>query len=384
MKTFCQNDHERNYKMKKKILINTPDFDLKGGVASYYNTLKPLIADEADFLYTGSRGDEGVLKTIVRLLSDYIHFCKIIFKNQYELVILNPSMVPKSVLRDAIFLLISKMSKIRTIVFIHGWDNDYFDSTIKPNKKIFSTAYNRSDAFIVLADEFQKKLQSIGITSQIYMETTVIGDEYFSEFSMTQRNFREHFRILFLSRIEKAKGIYIVLKAYSIIKRKYPHITLTIAGDGSELEATYRFTSENNIPDVYFTGYVRGRQKMEVFSGSNCYLLPSFFAEGMPTSVLEAMAAGLPVITRPVGGLKDFFQNGKMGFLTESYDPYVFAEYIKKLVVDPDICNNIGCYNREYARNRFAASQVVKRLRSIFTDITDSGTGAVKMDVQQY
>ncbi len=65
------------------------------------------------------------------------------------------------------------------------------------------------------------------------------------------------------------------------------------------------------------------------------YLFPTYH-EGMPGSVLEAMGYGLPVITRTVGGLPDFFEHEKMGFITESLDASVFADFLEQLVKDPE------------------------------------------------
>ncbi len=86
----------------------------------------------------------------------------------------------------------------------------------------------------------------------------------------------------------------------------------------------------------------------------------------MPTSVLEAMAFGLPVITRPVGGLKDFFINGEHGFMTESKDPEIIAGLIEKIIPDKGLWKRISINVHEYAKERFMASMVAKRLEDIY------------------
>jgi glycosyltransferase involved in cell wall biosynthesis len=89
----------------------------------------------------------------------------------------------------------------------------------------------------------------------------------------------------------------------------------------------------------------------------------------MPNAVLEAMAFGLPVVTRAVGGIRDFFEDGRMGFVTESRDPAVFAGFLARLVADPALRASMGRYNREYARGRFAASVVAARLLEIYAQV---------------
>ena len=97
---------------------------------------------------------------------------------------------------------------------------------------------------------------------------------------------------------------------------------------------------------------------------ADLYLFPTFHAEGMPTSVLEAMAFGLPVITRPVGGLQDFFVDGKMGRLIDSLDPNDFASVIMDYIQSPIDVKRISLFNHEYALEHFMASIVAKKLEN--------------------
>ena len=89
----------------------------------------------------------------------------------------------------------------------------------------------------------------------------------------------------------------------------------------------------------------------------------------MPTAVLEAMVFGLPVVSRSVGGLKDFFINGKFGYITESRDPSVFAALIEKLIADRHLMTkmSVNCHN--YAKKRFMASMVTARLENIYREV---------------
>lgn len=84
------------------------------------------------------------------------------------------------------------------------------------------------------------------------------------------------------------------------------------------------------------------KKKIETFISHDIYCFPTY-GEGMPVSLLEAMAFGFPVVTRPVGGIKDFFENGKHGFLTNSKDPEIFAELIEKFLKN-DIFLNLLAY----------------------------------------
>ncbi len=125
-----------------------------------------------------------------------------------------------------------------------------------------------------------------------------------------------------------------------------------------------QYIERSHVKDINILGYVSGKTKIEAFQKADIYLFPTYY-EGMPNSVLEAMAYGLPVITRPVGGIKDFFEDGKMGYLSNSLSPKVIASNIERLIVNPNLANKIGKYNHEYAKRHFGSSQVIQRIESI-------------------
>ncbi|MBL4879696.1 MAG: glycosyltransferase family 4 protein, partial [Oleispira sp.] len=168
--------------------------------------------------------------------------------------------------------------------------------------------------------------------------------------------------LLFLARIEKEKGIYIALDTFRILLRQYPKLLLTIAGDGSELLKAKEYVQKNEIPNIIFTGRISGDALQNAFKNNSFYLFPTYYGEGMPTSTLEAMAFGQIIISRPVGGIKDFFEYEKMGFILDSMKPIDFAEKISDLIKNEDEIIKISNYNYHYARNNFMASIVAQKI----------------------
>lgn len=352
-----------------KVLINTPELSKGGGVATYYRTLQPYLNDVADYFTAGSRGfGRNHFTSPIRLFKDYWRFARKLFTNHYDVVHLNPSLGRKAVIRDGLFILIAKGFGRKIIIFFHGWNLDYERELRKRWLWLFRWVYFQADIFIVLSKKFRDKLIDIGCNTPIFCETTAVADTVFSQAEIRlKRQYiaSAEFNILFLSRVEKAKGIYEALDTYAILKRKHPEVTFTVAGYGSELDSARIYAANHGISDVIFTGYLQGEHKREAFCSADCYFLPSY-GEGMPISVLESMAYGLPVITRSVGGLADFFENGQMGFITESLDATVFVELLERLISSPERCKAISRYNREYASRKSRASEVAKRLTKIY------------------
>ncbi len=340
-----------------------------GGIGNYYSLLRKYWSVNMHYFYIGRRyKDNGWI--IFRLFKDFkklnnsVKYC--------DILVTNPSLSSTSVLRDAVSVLIGYIHHKKIIVFFRGWHSYMVDLIDKHRflRMLFKWVFKRADVFIVLSNDFKQKLLDWGFKKNIYIESTVVDNDLLNGYAHKGSIKKElnTINILFLARIEKDKGIFEVIEAYVNLKRKYPQIKLIIAGDGSCLEMVKQTVVNRNIKNVEFTGYVTGESKRDVLTKSDIYVFPSY-GEGMPNSVLEAMAFGLPVITRSVGGVRDFFEDGRMGFITESKDPNLFAEYIEMLILNPDLRERISHFNAAFAQDHFLASIVVKRIEQIYTNV---------------
>lgn len=346
---------------------------LFGGVANYYNAVKKHFTVDPEFFELGALKDkENVFEKPKHLFGDWLRFRNLIKNNPFNfgLIHINPSFAYASLIREAILLQIAKRFGQKVLVTFHGWNVDYVKIVEKYFFRLFFSAFNMADAFIVLASDIKKQMRNWGFTQPIFLETTPVDDDLIYEFSIEDRistiRSKKMKQILFLSRIEKEKGIRETIEAYSRLLSAYSSLHLVIAGEGSFLSEAYKLSKKMRLDKrILFLGYVKGQSKRNVFLNSDIYVLPSY-GEGMPTSVLEAMAFGLPVVTRPVGGLKDFFVDGKHGFMTESKDPSVIASLIKKIVFDDKLCQEMSITVHKTAMERFLASKVAKRLENIY------------------
>lgn len=342
-----------------KILINTPDISLLGGVANHYKGLKEYWTEDVRYHFVGGR--KGIPGPLL-LPFDYVKFFFICLFSHVDVIVLNPSLGKTAIKRDALFLKIAKWFRKKVVVFFHGW-NPAMVSEIDQNNVAFKAQFNRADLFLVLASSFKTDLQRWGIEKPIVLTTTKVDNQLIKQVDITTKQYDQN--LLFLTRIEEYKGIFIALELYKTIKSKFPNTSLTIAGDGSKMKEVKKYVEEHRLDSVTFTGYVEGDQLIKAFQHASIYIFPSY-SEGMPTSVLEAMAFGLPVITRPVGGLVDFFENDKMGCMIDSLDSTDFVQPLEELLADPSKMREMGYYNHEYAKQHFMASEVAKSLETIF------------------
>ncbi len=362
----------RKYVMK--VLITHPEFEDPGGVSNLYKQLQKKFKIPTLHFVVGKRTREkGFLSRIFRMFHDYYKFVKCLKTNNIDLVHINPSLDLKSLIRDGMFVLLARLNNKKIVVFFHGWQKSFEAQIERSFVWMFKFFFGKIDAFIVLAEEFKKTLERWGIIQPIYRVVTVIDEDMLLGFdiqdALKKRQTSEKWRVLFLSRILRDKGIYETIEAVSLLKAKYPMIELIVAGDGDELENVKSLVHNRNVSNVTFVGYVRGEEKRHIFEKSQVFCYPTYYGEGLPTCAIEAIAYGLPVVTRPVGGLADFFKNEEHGFITEGINPNIFANLIERLFLDKELYNKISLYNYQYAQINFLASSAVLRLETIYKTV---------------
>jgi glycosyltransferase involved in cell wall biosynthesis len=353
-----------------EVLITHPDFEEAGGVSNYYSKLRGKFTVPVQYFAVGkSPKEKGFWARPLRMLADYWRFVRLLRKNSIDLVHLNPSLDFKSFIRDGIFALLARANKKKIVVFFHGWKKSCEVRIERYFLWLFKSFFGKIDTFIVLSNEVKETLEKWCVVQPIYKEVTVINEDEFVGFdiqnALKKRQESAKWRVLFLARVIREKGIYETLEAVSKVQSKHPAVELVVAGDGEELDNAKSFVRTHKIRNIVFTGYITGAEKRRIFEEANIFCLPSY-SEGCPVSVIEAMAYSLPVVTRPVGGLADFFENGKHGFISDSLEPKIFANFIEKLFLDRKLCEEISLYNYQYAQSHFLASDAVSRLERIY------------------
>lgn len=348
-----------------KTLILVPHPTLSGGVAIYYSVAEKYFSPSVKYLYFNSRFSSGLYKKIFNILAIVKVFIFILFLFPKRVVV-NPSLGRVSLLRDGVIVLWSRLLFRKTVCFWRGWNPELeylFDRWVY--KIIFQFAYRRADTHIVLNQYTFDTLVEKGISQDcIKFSNTIVDDSFFDGNSVTKDESK--FVILFLTRIEKYKGIYETLE---IFKKLEGNVELHIAGSGSELEKIKSIVADNGIENVKFLGFVSGQEKINAYKQADMYIFPSY-SEGMPNSVLEAMACGLPIVCTKVGALNDFFEDEKMGFSSElPVNIEIFRKHISCIMDNKSLKNEISRFNIDFSESNFKASSSIYNLEKLFTKV---------------
>lgn len=370
-----------------KVLIVRDRKCAGGGIHGYFDAIQAHLSCAYRFCdvgrpqgYYGAQAANGWLVSRMRTLCDWFHLGWEILRFRPGLVHLNAGLdrEERSLNREAVSVRIAQLLGCPVLVSWHGWDHPAQGTANFPggNQGWLCLSYRKAVGHIVLASRFREDLLRWGFQGPIHVETTVVSEEIL-KFPALERKPAETPILLFLSRIEQAKGLWELLDAYAILKQRVGSCRLVIAGNGPDLERLKSRVVELGLSDVSFPGFLGGEARLKCFREAAVFCLLSY-TEGMPLAVLEAMAMGLPVVTSFAGGLGDILHDGENGFLIRMcengplghrFDPLEVANRVERLVKSPEMSERIGDSNARYARVRFSPLAVSNRLDRIYREL---------------
>lgn len=174
--------------------------------------------------------------------------------------------------------------------------------------------------------------------------------------------------ILFAGWIEPEKGVFDLIRAFSMVASEMPQTRLVLAGKG-KLDECRRLADHSNLSDrVEIVGWLVGRGMWEAYREADLFCLPSY-AEGLPMSVLEAMAFGLPVVTSPVGGLPDLIVSGQNGLLVKAGNVEALAAAIRLLGRDAKMRDRLGRQAQATVVEKCSPQVVAAHIAQIYHDL---------------
>jgi glycosyltransferase involved in cell wall biosynthesis len=172
-------------------------------------------------------------------------------------------------------------------------------------------------------------------------------------------------------RFVNKKAPYYTLLAFLKVLKKFPDARLFFAGDGPLLSVCHNIARHNKSENsIIFLGNVAPRALQELYGRARGFVQHSITAdegdmEGTPVAVLEASAAGLPVIATEHAGIPDVVINGKTGLLVCEHDVEGMAEHMIRLLEDRAYAISLGRSGRAYVRENFSMAQHIGTLNAL-------------------
>jgi colanic acid/amylovoran biosynthesis glycosyltransferase len=175
-------------------------------------------------------------------------------------------------------------------------------------------------------------------------------------------------------RLIEKKGLATSLRAFAEFSKAHPQATFTIAGEGPLREQLGDVARTLGVADrVSFTGFITQSELRELFYRSHIFLHPSETAadgnqEGVPNSMLEAMASGLPVFATSHGGIPEAITNGESGILVAERDVAALTRELLRAAAEPEDLSRIARSGARVVAENFERAAQTRRLEELYLE----------------
>ena len=372
---------------KKKVLLVGPFPPTVGGITTcILNISKSNLSKQFEFIpFTTSRPTIGLIKDIYdysllfnigfinmfrsALITLYhlIKFPIILITTKSEIIHINTTDY-WVFLESSIYVLISKIFLRKTILHIHATTfHKFYNNSNYIIKKFIIKTLKMTDKIIILSLRQKKLYMKFVIEDKLSVIHNVTNYKIFQNQSKRKLSETNIIKVLFIGGEEaKRKGIYDIIKAIPIVVNKYGENILFIFLGRCNTNKLRDICKINNIQKyVDFKGYVKESVKIKIMNSSDIFVLPSY-AEGLPISILEAMAAGLPIISTPVGSIPDVIKEEVHGYLIDPGDYYTLANRIILLAEDSRLRSNMRKINKNTILIKYDINLLVNKISELY------------------
>ena len=167
-----------------------------------------------------------------------------------------------------------------------------------------------------------------------------------------------------VGRLNPQKNFSLFIRIAADVLKRHPQTHFVLAGEGPENELLRKLAQECGVGDrLHFCGYVPDTR--QIYLAADVLLMPSLF-EGLPMTLLEAMAMRVPVVASALDGIAEVVEDGRDGFLVPTGDLPMFCERICQVIEDPSLARDIGESASYKISNRFSSERMCREVELIY------------------
>ena len=266
--------------------------------------------------------------------------------------------------RKSLFIVPAHLLRVPYVLHMHGGNFiEFYRSRNRLVRGFIRWVYARARAVIALSEEWRTALLEMEPASRVVVIPNPV------EIPAWQASLdAAPPTVLFLGVIKERKGVHDLLRAWPAVLRAAPAARLVLGGVG-EVEEAKALARELGVErSVEMPGWIVGEAKDALMKRAWVFALPSHY-EALPMSVLEAQAAGLPVVSTRVGGIPTAVDDGRTGILLESCDVEGLGNALAGLLTDAARRKAVGLAARAAAAERFSADVLVPKVDAIWRDL---------------
>lgn len=269
--------------------------------------------------------------------------------------------------RKYVFFLLGYLCRVPVALHLHaGRYPDYYRNGCGPLARLLMRfAFDRARAVVVVSAELQAWVRTVSSQGRVVvLHNPVLLPQH----AGGAQPARAPATLLFLGHLEAGKGCHDLLHAMRTIVAAVPQARLLLCGDGQRDEAHALVAALGLQANVDLPGWVDAGERAALLDAATVFVLPSH-AEGLPMSLLEAMAHGVPVVATAVGGIPEAVRDGVEGVLVAPGDIGALADAVLGLLDDPDARMRLGAAGRERVRTEFSSTRMIATLEDLYENL---------------
>jgi glycosyltransferase involved in cell wall biosynthesis len=336
----------------------------RGGITTLTQAiLDSRLQDDFDLFYVASQAEElGRIRKLVLACTAAIRFFGICIFRRPDLVYIHLGS-NASLYRESAFVLSAKLLRTKVLSHFHAGDLEkYYPEQSNLGQRFIKLGIDSSDLTIAVSKDSARQLGRISSSPNIRVIPNTIDTSDFRSSKRRTKNDGEMVRLLFVGAIGKLKGEEDLIKALAMLKTRKHKLGVSFVGYGAERLAAK--CSEFGIADlIEHLGPVPLKERHTFYHDADIFVLPTY-AEAMPISVIEAMAAGLAIISTPVGGIPELIKDGQEGLLFQCGDVKALSDKISYLAENREARITMGAKARQRAKEQLNFPAYIEMLRS--------------------
>lgn len=365
-----------------RVLVIGPGLAQTGGVATFFNILltSPSLHEQFELIHLDiTRGNRGhghesslsplnfwyLLKQLVKFWQLTLHYRPAICHL--------PVTSSWSFWKDALFIQMAHLGGMRVVAHVHGGIFDqYYRGRSRLEKWLIRKTLEAADAVVALSGWWKTFIhEEISPKIRVAVIQNTVDHEFANLLLMNldEEAVRDPDMVLFVGSVGERKGVLDILRAVPGVCADHPKVRFVFAGrvdNSDEHKRIEKMIADLGIQQaVTFLGNVTGQAKMDLFMKASIFLLPSH-GENFPYAVLEAMGAGLPVVSTPVGAIPELVEEGVNGFLIRVGDVDAMTNRVVRLLKDKDLRNLISVENKKKIRGGYMPEEAMMKFAAVY------------------
>jgi len=309
-----------------------------------------------------------------RFIVTIVQLITVLIKEPPHLIYFSLMPVGKGFYRDVFFALIMKMFRREIVFHLHNRGIEKQSSRIC-QRFLYHNVFNNSHIIHLSQYLIDREFMHLKLSNTHYH---VIPNGVFFDTSNSKikSNNNNEVQLLFLSNLFPEKGLFELLDSFKTLREKHSNIYLSIIGTpykNSEKRLEKYFIENDKLKNsIYYHGSLYGEAKKEFLENSDIFIFPSWFREEcFPLVILEAMAAGLPIVATDVGVINEIIDDGIDGFIVPCENQDLLTDKIDKLIKSKQLRLSMGRKAREKYKKKYTLAIFEQNMFQVLNKIAN-------------